>query len=74
MSMEGVVQNGVAVLTNGQRLEDGSRVKVIVERQANPASPNSTLGSLLELAGIADDLPSDMARNHDHYIHGTPKR
>ncbi len=21
-----------------------------------------------------DDLPEDLAENHDHYIHGTPKR
>ena len=25
-------------------------------------------------ARIADDLPADMAENHDHYIHGTPKQ
>lgn len=24
--------------------------------------------------GIATDLPTDMAENHDHYIHGVPKR
>ena len=29
---------------------------------------------LLELACAADDLPRDMARNHDHYIHGIRKR
>ncbi len=35
----------------------------------------TTLGQrLLKLAGIAEGLPSDMAEQHDHYIHGTPKR
>ena len=29
---------------------------------------------LMSLAGCMTDLPSDLARNHDHYIHGTPKR
>jgi hypothetical protein len=29
---------------------------------------------LLKLAGTVDDLPADMARNHDHYIHGAPKQ
>lgn len=24
--------------------------------------------------GTAEGLPDDMAENHDHYIHGTPKR
>jgi hypothetical protein len=29
---------------------------------------------LLQFAGIAEDLPSDIARNHDHYLHGLPKK
>jgi hypothetical protein len=29
---------------------------------------------LLELAGKAKGLPADMAEQHDHYLHGTPKR
>jgi len=34
-----------------------------------------TIGdALLELAGTAEGLPHDMARNHDHYLHGTPRR
>lgn len=38
------------------------------------ASRLKGIAPLLEFAGIADDLPSDLARNHDHYIHGHPKR
>ncbi len=34
----------------------------------------SLLEDLLSLAGTAKGLPRDLARNHDHYIHGTPKR
>ena len=30
--------------------------------------------ALLEVAGTAEGLPRDMARNHDHYLHGTPRR
>ena len=30
--------------------------------------------ALLEIAGTAEGLPSDFAVNHDHYLHGTPKR
>lgn len=30
--------------------------------------------SLLELAGTAEGLPPDFAEQHDHYLHGTPKR
>jgi len=29
---------------------------------------------LLEVAGSAGNLPPDFAQNHDHYIHGLPKR
>jgi len=32
-----------------------------------------TIGeALLEVAGTAEGLPRDMARHHDHYLHGTP--
>ncbi|MDP9290939.1 MAG: hypothetical protein M3O82_01085 [Verrucomicrobiota bacterium] len=34
-----------------------------------------TIGdALLEVAGTAEGLPRDMARNHDHYLHGTPRQ
>ncbi|HEU0040222.1 MAG TPA: hypothetical protein VFR76_13215 [Verrucomicrobiae bacterium] len=34
-----------------------------------------TIGeALLEIAGTAEGLPRDMARNHDHYLHGTPRQ
>jgi hypothetical protein len=33
-----------------------------------------TIGAaLLDVAGTAEGLPRDMARNHDHYLHGTPR-
>ena len=30
--------------------------------------------ALLEIAGTAEGLPADFAENHDHYLHGAPKR
>jgi len=33
-----------------------------------------TLSFLLKYAGKVPDLPPDFAEQHDHYIHGTPKR
>ena len=30
--------------------------------------------ALLEVAGTAQGLPNDLAQNHDHYLHGTPRR
>jgi hypothetical protein len=70
MSFEGIVQNGVVVLEGDQKLPEGTRVEVIVRDGRKP----SLSDRLLKLAGTIDDLPSDMARNHDHYIHGVPRR
>lgn len=30
--------------------------------------------ALGEFAGTVQELPADYAANHDHYLHGTPKR
>jgi hypothetical protein len=30
--------------------------------------------ALLEIAGTAKGLPADYAHQHDHYLHGTPKK
>ncbi|MGB8354018.1 MAG: hypothetical protein WCD79_09050 [Chthoniobacteraceae bacterium] len=30
--------------------------------------------ALAEIAGTAEDLPTDLSINHDHYLYGTPKR
>ena len=30
--------------------------------------------ALLEVAGVIEGLPSDYAQNHDHYLHGLPRR
>jgi hypothetical protein len=90
MELIGTVINGAIVLENGPALPEGSKVKVFLaiddgasqmdRTQVDsaifqPAEKKTTLGQrLLKLAGIAKDLPSDMAEQHDHYVHGTPKR
>ena len=50
--------------------------------EPDPSDPDPMAGTrslLLEIAAEAealalDDLPSDMAENHDHYAHGAPKK
>jgi hypothetical protein len=74
MELEGMVQNGVIVVNSAEPLAEGTRVKIVVETPAAPAQKPALGERLRKLAGTVDDLPSDMARNHDHYIHGTPKR
>lgn len=71
MTLEGTVRNGAVILDNGDHVPDGTRVQVIVPED-NAAKP--TLLGLLEVAGTVNDLPSDMALNHDHYLHGHPKK
>jgi hypothetical protein len=72
MTYSGTVVQGRIVLDDDPKLPDGAQVEVqVLERSANPLSLRERL---LKLAGSVDDLPSDMARNHDHYIHGASKR
>ena len=68
---EGTVREGVIVLAEEVRIPEGTRVQV---RLIPTAADQPTLLSLLKLAGIAKDLPADFAAQHDHYLHGTPKR
>ncbi len=77
MSYLGEVRNGQIVLENGVTLPDGTRVRVEPvdgESSAGEPEPGSLAAELLKFAGIADDLSPDMARNHDHYLHGHPRK
>jgi len=49
--------------------------KQLRERLLATAAPEvSVMEKLRRMAGKANGLPRDMARNHDHYLHGVPKR
>jgi hypothetical protein len=72
MSFEGTVQNGVVVFDAQTPLPEGTRVEILVKHEG--AAKPTLRERLLKLAGTVDDLPKDMARNHDHYIHGAPKK
>jgi hypothetical protein len=76
MTYQGKVTNGVVVLDNGATLPDGTAVRVepILETAAAQPQPGSLSAVLLKFAGTIDDLPEDLADNHDHYLYGTPKR
>ncbi len=44
-------------------------------RRKAPAQAPTTWGrTLLRYAGRATGLPADLARNHDHYLYGVPKK
>ena len=72
MTYKGEVKGGVVVLEPGARLDEGAEVVVETVRQGDEYA--SLREGLLKFAGTVKGLPSDMASNHDHYIHGTPKK
>ena len=71
MLLEGTIKNGTIVLDQPPSLPDGERVEVELKAIAQ-AQP--TFIDLLEFADCMPDMPADFAAQHDHYIHGTPKR
>jgi len=72
MTFRGHMQNGVVILDEPAVLPEGCAVRVELEQPADDI--RSLREGLLAFAGTVTDWPQDMARNHDHYIHGTPKR
>jgi hypothetical protein len=72
MTYRGRVKNGVIVLDEAASLPEGTVVDI---SPAEDTTDNATWGEVVEdFIGKAEGLPKDMARNHDHYIHGAPKK
>jgi hypothetical protein len=72
MTYRGRVQNGVIVLDPSVSLPEGAEVEV--QPLQAETSPPTWAEVLKDIVGKAEGLPSDMARNHDHYLHRAPKR
>lgn len=68
MTFRGHVQNGVVVLDEPTDLAEGAQVHV------QPVGRRTLADRLRNVIGSVPDLPEDLADNHDHYIHGTPKQ
>ena len=78
MTFRGHIKDGTVVLDEPTTLPDGTPVEV---RAVEPSAPldSPEAGPTLyerykDFIGIAEGLPEDMAEEHDHYIHGTPRR
>ncbi len=75
MTYRGKVENGHIVLDGAVALPEGARVSVVVD---DAAGAGEAAGAALSwIAGHAADsgsCPADLAREHDHYLYGTPKR
>jgi len=70
MSFEGHIQNGVVVFDEAITVPEGTAVRVEVV-----LPPRKTLAERFKnIIGVDVDLPEDLAKNHDHYLYGTPKQ
>lgn len=75
MEMEATIQGGVAVPIGECSLPEGTKVRITAD---GPTSESTIWEKLVELGRKADlretNLPADLAENHDHYLHGLPKK
>jgi hypothetical protein len=76
MVYHGKIRNGVVVLEQGKGLPEGTEVRVEpLVRDESVAADGPTLAEqFADVIGTVPDLPSDMASQHDHYLHGAPRR
>jgi predicted DNA-binding antitoxin AbrB/MazE fold protein len=78
MTYRGRIKNGVVVLDEKVPLPEGTEVEVVLPTHTGGAAEEENIPSLYaqfkDFIGIVKGLPPDFARNHDHYIHGTPKK
>lgn len=76
MVYRGIVKKGVVVIEDGAELPEGLEVRIepIAPRVEAAAQSPTLAEQLADVIGQVPDLPADMAENHDHYLHGAPKR
>ncbi len=62
------IESAIEKLSSGdqQQLRDWLLIRVQTQQPV--------VQKLRALAGKGRNLPADLAANHDHYLHGTPKR
>lgn len=80
MTIEAFIENGQIVLPSPINLPDGTKVRV--EPMESGAEPGGRVDGgaatlydrMKSVIGIAEDLPSDAARNVNHYLYGHPKK
>ena len=74
MSITATVENDSIKLPPGVHVPDGTKVEIVLQGDtAAEAESGGTLKWMLQYAGLIEG-PEDLAAEHDHYVHGTPKR
>lgn len=71
MEVTGRVKNGVVVLDESEAIPEGALVRVEPLEAKRPRRLSEIFSDVI---GTAPELPDDMAAQHDHYLHGAPKR
>ena len=71
MTYRGRLRNGMVVFDTPVSLPDGVEVEV---SPATGATAPTWAEAFKDITGRAEGLPADMAKNHDHYLHGAPKK
>ena len=74
MTLRGHIQNGAVILVDPVGLPDGTDVEVEVRALTEAKEGPTLYERLKDLIGTAEGLPEDMAENHDHYLHGAPRK
>ncbi len=78
MVYHGTIKNGIVAPENAFPWPDGTKVTVDVSVHGDNKATKSQIGTLYDrlkpLIGKAEGLPSDLAENHDYYLHGRPKK
>lgn len=74
LSINAIVEDGFVKIP--MHVPNGTRVEItFLEPKSLPDHvPGSFAARYAKYVGMADDLPEDFAMNHDHYLHGAPKR
>jgi len=76
MVYRGKVQNGVVVFEKGAGLPDGPDVRIApcAKNEIDSAALPTLAEQFADVIGAVPELPLDMAAQHDHYLHGAPRR
>lgn len=64
----------MVVLEEGIALPEDAEVRVELTKEEGSPETRTWAEVFGDSIGSVHDLPPDMARNHDHYIHVTPKQ
>lgn len=78
MVYRGHVENGVIRLEDAPTLPEGVEVEVRLLAEESSQEGEEKTPSLYErlkdVVGKAEGLPSDLAENHDYYLHGRARQ